>query len=180
MAIVSSGRRAEKVCGRVRKIPGALGRDQDDGSGAVVFHAAIEQPKRLHDPARLIILLLAKRLAAHEGARIGLRMMIGGERDRAQRSLLDVVLFHETSHLRGKALCWRYRAVRDRESHLAGNHGRRPILAERHPAVPVPCELPLSRSAKYNDAIRKPAGNRGAGMSDSSRRTAATSTPLHA
>src|SRR6185369_13070065 len=106
--------------------------------------------------------------------------MIGGERDRAQRSLLDPVLFHETPHLHGKALRRRYRAVRDRERHLAGYRGRRTAVAERHAALPVTNELPLGQSAKYDDAIGKPAGNRRGRMSDGCRRTAATAAPLHA
>ncbi len=180
MSVVSAGRHAEKICGRMRKIPGALGRDQNDSSGAVVLHAAIEQPKRLHDPARRIILLFAKRSTSHEGARIGLRVMIGGKCDRAQRSLRDPMLLHETSHLHRKSLGRRYRAVRNRESHLAGNRGRRTAIAERHPALPVANELPLSQSAKHNDTVRKAAGNRSGGMSDGRRRAAATPTPLHA
>ncbi len=70
--------------------------------------------------------------------------------------------------------------MRDRESHLAGNHGRRTAVAECHPTLPVTNELPLSEGAKYDDTVRKPAGNRRGGMSDGSRCSTATPTPLHA
>jgi hypothetical protein len=86
----------------LREVGGALGIHHHDGRGAVVLHAAVEQVERLDDPARRVVLGCVQRLAMHHGARVRLRMVVGRQRDGAQRLLPDAVLVHVALHRMAK------------------------------------------------------------------------------
>ena len=75
-AISSAGGRTENIGRLAAEIPDTFLGYENDGGGAVIFHAAIVEVKRLGDPARGVVLGGIKRLAVHHRARIRLRVMV--------------------------------------------------------------------------------------------------------
>ena len=98
------------------QVAGALGGDEDQRGGAVVLQAAVEEPEGLHDPARGVVRLGRQRPAVHHRARVVLRVVVGGERDRALGLGLDAVVVHEAHHPHGEALGRRHEPVGEGEA----------------------------------------------------------------
>ena len=57
LAVVGALRRGQQICGLLLKVAGPLGGRQHERGGAVVLQAAVEQVERLHDPARVVVVL---------------------------------------------------------------------------------------------------------------------------
>ena len=89
---------AEEVHGSVRELLGPLGRHEDDGGGAVVLHAAVEQAVGLGDPAALVVGLARERPAVHHGPRVLLRVVVGSQRHCPLGVEADPALVHEAVH----------------------------------------------------------------------------------
>ncbi len=108
----------------------------------------------------------------HDGARVVLRVVVGGQRDRAQRRLLHTMVVHESLDLHGEHLGRRHQAVRHHVSHVAGDD-----VASR--ALPETAELPLCQRAKDHHALRHARGDRGGSVPQRSGASSSATTPLH-
>ena len=79
-----------------REIPRALlGRD-DDGTGPIALQAAIEQPMRIGDHGRGLMILERHRTAAHHRARIAVRVLAERHGDPAELLARGSVQMHVT------------------------------------------------------------------------------------
>ena len=154
------------------EVPGLLGRHDDQRRRTVILLAAIEQPPRLDDPARVVVGLRRQRPAVHHRARIGLRVMIRGERNGALRRWRDLVLVQEAHRPHGVALRGRHHAVGRVEGILARGGAARRRRAEA-------LELALRQRAEHHDAIGHAAGHRRRGVADGGRAAAPAAAPVH-
>ena len=156
----------------MRQVAGALGRHQQDGRRAVILLAAVEQPERLGDPARGVIVLLGQRPAVHHRARVLLGVVIGGHGDRPQRRPFDAVLMGEALVAHGVFLRGRHDAVGHGEGVVAARRAAGRRLAE-------PLELPLGERAEDDHAARIAAGDGRGCIRDGRGAAAPAAAPLH-
>ena len=147
-------------------------RHQDQRGRAVVLLAAIEQAPGFDDPARGVVGFGRERPAVHHRARIGLGMVIGGERDGALRRIGDLVLVQEAHRAHGVALRRRHHAVGRVERRLAGGDAARRRGAEA-------LELALRQRPEHHDAIGHAAGHRRRGIAHGGRSAAPAAAPVH-
>ena len=143
------------VDGLLGELAGALGAGHDHRRRAVVLLAAVEEPERLDDPARVEVVVLRQLAAVADRARVALRVRVAGERDLGQGVLGDVVLVHEA--LRD------HRVPVGRHHHPVGD-AEGALLRDPHPAgharlseAPV---LPLREAAIADDVVRVARGDR--------------------
>ena len=101
-----------------------------------------------------------------------LRMVIGGQRDRAQRLLPHAVLVHEAVHPHREALRRRQHAVRHQVRPLAGDGVDAGGLAE----APV---LALRQRAEHDHAVGQAGHDGRRRIGDRRAAAAATAAPLH-
>jgi hypothetical protein len=162
----------EKIGRALRQIAGAIRGHHHDGGGAVVLQAAVEEPERLHDPARGVVGLGGERPAVHHGSRVALRMMIRGQGNRPLCACAYTVLVHEAHHPHGEALGGGDEAVGKGHGLLAGHRGHWRRRAEA-------LELPLGERAEHHHAVGHPARHRGRRVAHRGRAAASTAAPLH-
>ena len=108
----------------------------------------------------------------HHRARVGLGVMIGGERDGALRRIGDLVLVQEAHRAHGVALRRRHHAIGRVERRLAGGDAtwRRGTEA---------LELALRQRPEHHDAIGHAAGHRRRGIAHGGRSAASAAAPVH-
>src|ERR1700732_2022340 len=128
--------------------------------------------ERLDDPSRLVVLLARELFPVHHGARVELRMVVIGERDRRERFLVDSVLIHEAARAQRDPLRGHIEAVR-----RGIRTGARDVLVDRRLAEAS--ELALGEGAKRDDILRI-AGDQGRSRITHRRGTAtASAAPYH-
>jgi hypothetical protein len=161
----------EKV-GGAAQIAGALGRDQDQRSGAVVLHAAVKEPEGLDDPAGALVRLRSERPSVHDRPRVGLGVMIRGKGDGALRRGFDGVVMQEAHDFHGEALGGRDQAIGERERALSGCGRRRRRRSEA-------LELSLRQRAEDDHAVGVAGGDGGRRVAHRRRAAPAATAPLH-
>ena len=108
----------------------------------------------------------------HHRARVGLRVVVGGERDSALRVASDAVFVHEARHLHRELLRRCAHAVRHLAGHVAGDRGGPGGLAEA--AILALCER-----AEDDDALGQPGSDRRRAVRDRGGAAATSAARLH-
>ena len=124
------------------EIAGALGRTDDHGAGAVGLQAAVEQPERLGNHARVAVIVHRHRAVAHESLLIELRMFARGHRDRRrplQRNLvlLDVACRQPGEPLRRDGQSERHVVLGHRKAEGGRQSDRAAASGAAHPGARV-------------------------------------------
>ena len=104
----------------------ALGRGHHHRACRIGLEAAIEEPERIRNPARLHVVVEGKRTPAHDGLLVKLRVLARGQRDgrhRLERRTVEV-------HVAGRDPCVPLHRHRGAIGHVPFADGR----PERHPA----------------------------------------------
>ncbi len=108
----------------------------------------------------------------HDGPRIGLRVVVRGERDGSQGLLPHTVVVHEAHHPHGEPLGRGDEPVGEREGRLARHRrqGRPPAEAS---------ELALGQRPEHDHAVSQTTGDGGSGVTNRCGASAPTPAPLH-
>ena len=165
-------RRSHHVRGLLLQVARAVRAGQDHGGGAIVLHAAVVEMERLDDPSRLVVGLARERTAVHHGARIELRVVITGHRDRGERVLGDAMLMHEAAGAERDPLRGRGHPVWPGVRRRSGDGANRGGLPEA-------AELALRERSVDYDAGREACDDRGGGVADRAGAATTAATPEH-
>src|SRR5216683_1781001 len=128
--------------------------------------------ERLDDPSRLVVLLARELFPVHHGARVELRMVVVGERDRRERLLVNSVLIHEAARPQRYPLRGHVKAVR-----RGIRTGARDVLVDG--SLAEASKLALGECAKRDHVLRVAGDQRRGGIANRRGTATASSPPYH-
>ena len=137
--------------------------------------AAVEEVEGLGDPPGGMIVFHGQRAPVHDGSGIGLRVLVGGQRNGAELLLLGTELVHVALGLHGRQGLPRGHAA---EGGLVGI-ATRDLGGAGGQGLPEPAKLALGQASIGDNVLGVAGHNRCGGIAYSSRPAASTTAPVH-